>query len=260
MILFLALIISISYVFIAYKIVSFGSQFIRRNRLRIASKYLVLLIVCIAPFSEAILSNLTLRYLCLVHAGEDYYVAPKTRSGLFYNLDESLSSSFKYSGCDRLCLDFLFRGEYSFVEYFVNNNEDGLLPVGGGFTQFYLEEKGHENCRLFEASIRDETFKFSRRFLSTNKCLAVTKSKNQTASIYIRESIDTSLIFGNEFEVIKKQLFEMPKQILASYTWVTVKSATDSWFLPFLHKNSCGTDLNYLEKLKPTTHWSGFNS
>lgn len=256
MILFLALIISISYVFIAYKIVSFGSQFIRRNRVRVVSKYLVLLIVCIAPFSEAILSNLTLKYFCLAHAGEEYFAAPKTRSGLFYSFDESLTSSFKYSGCSRWCLEFLFRGEYPFVEYFVNNNEDGLLPVGGGFTQFYLEEKGHENCRLFEASIRDKTFKFSSRFLGTNKCLAVTKSKNQTASIYIRESIDTSLIFGNKLKVVKQQLIEIPKQILASYTWVTVRSATDSWFLPFLHKNSCGVDVNYLEKLKPTTHWS----
>ena len=251
MYLLIALVISATYIFITYVVVTFVILFFEQNRMTRIIKYVAIFLICLAPFSEVILSNLSLQYLCAKYAGEKYFARPSSDSGLYFNAHVSGYSPVTYAGCASTCVSLLARGEYSFIEYNVDYARDEYLPGGMGYFRYSLKEKGHDDCKLFETAMASGTFRSGELISDPNKCLAVEKIDELTARLFLTDrKIDKEFLMQG-YRLFVYEIIEAPSKLIASYS--TIAMGNDGWLLPFLHNKSCGKYVNPTLELKPNT-------
>jgi|GEM_PF-5180356 len=248
---------SIIYLMVGWYLVKFiFIKFTGKLWLRIL-RYFVLFLIYLFPFSDAMLSNAILNYLCIADSGTKYLERPSIQSGLFFKFNGLDRSYKKYLGCDDVCLDLLFSKEYPFIEYFVNSSSKGYLDVEWGYTQYSLSSVGDERCAQFESARSSGEFKFSHYFDGSGKCLAIEKSVNQKARITFEFEREDFEVLSLEFQYVFKKIVEDSTKLLALSTNVIVISSS-AWFLPFLYKKQCDVDAIWFHEFQPNNYWSKY--
>lgn len=248
---FFVLIFLVGYLALAWILTKLLYRKLSRPFLRRGLAGLTFTILALVPFTEIIVENIAVIYLCDQQGGEHYLEKPKPE----YGYSPQTRGGVKY-GCEDSCVELLLRKEYPFIELESDQNYTYALPVEAGIYRYYLSTYGDENCSLYYEALSKAKLTFADMLTSSGYCLAAKKVPQITAEIsHKRRQRIIEFPFGSVSNYTK-YLVQNNKTVLVKHEWFSPTSFVTNWLFPFLEVNACEEDFYGYRKFRPNTHWN----
>ncbi len=207
-------------------------------------------ILALVPFTEIIVENIAVIYLCDQQGGAHYLEKPKPEYGYSYQRRRDIKA-----GCASICVELLLRNEYPFIELATDIIRPGVLPVEKGVYRYYLSGPYDENCSLYYEALNEVVLDFSNLLADSGNCLAAKKVSKITAEIRFRSKKGyLNLLVGSVFHRTQ-YLVQNDETVLAKYERFSPTSGFTNWFFPFLKSKGCGADFFGYSQFRPNTIW-----
>ncbi len=231
------------------KIVKFSFRKLPDFKAKASVQWMLVVVFAFGPFYQVAASNLYLYYLCGTQSGVFVYEHPSQNAGLFLSSLEGSNIKGGAPGCGEVCLDYLFKSEFRYVELYNVKPSAGYLQATGVYNQYSLSNRENPNCELFLQAINAELYKFENRFQGTNKCLVISNSMARKSNVLFKVNREEFTFLGSVFRKVEYLIVEEPDTVLAASVSFFVRMSRSYWLFPHLHKLRCESEHKFFNEI-----------